>query len=599
MGVITNFRYKFGIFFLIVIMVLYLAILFQMQIGKHLFYDREANVFLSRLEKINASRGEILDSNSNVLANNLTMFILKISLQQYYNMPATTRIEMIDFLSSTLDIDKSIILSKLQEPGGYLKDVEIIELTPKMLFKISEKKFYYPALLWTYSFKRNYLVDDSYSHSIGYVGQINQRELRTFYNVSGYDNTSTIGKLGVEQVYDNYIRGQEGLIKYKVDSKERRIDDGSIIKNMVPGNDVVLNINKDIQDLAKNALGKRYGSVVVLKPSTGAVLALHNYPYYSMKDVYNKDNKEDYSFLNKAIHSFYPPASIFKLVVAAAILEERVIDKDRKIYCPGYFKVGNRIFHCWKPGGHGYVNLEEAIAHSSNVYFYTLGLKYLGVDRIRKYAKEFGFGEKTGIDLPNEVAGLLPSPEWKEKTFNQPWVGGDTVNFSIGQGFLNATPMQIVNMVAMIANEGVVYKPRIVNKILKGGTNKVVLENKPEILRKTNLISKNTFKLLKKYMRSVITYGTARYAVLTKAVKVGGKTGTGQTGIDGFENSSFIGLAPYNGSADNQIIVFSLVEAKSNVDWWPAKSTDLIMQGIFANQSYEDILKGYRPWYIR
>lgn len=141
MGVITNFRYKFGIFFLIVIMVLYLAILFQMQIGKHLFYDREANVFLSRLEKINASRGEILDSNSNVLANNLTMFILKISLQQYYNMPATTRIEMIDFLSSTLDIDKSIILSKLQEPGGYLKDVEIIELTPKMLFKISEKSF--------------------------------------------------------------------------------------------------------------------------------------------------------------------------------------------------------------------------------------------------------------------------------------------------------------------------------------------------------------------------------------------------------------------------------------------------------------------------
>lgn len=121
-------------------MVLYLAILFQMQIGKHLFYDREANVFLSRL-KINASRGEILDSNSNVLANNLTMFILKISLQQYYNMPAATRIEMIDFLSSTLDIDKSIILSKLQEPGGYLKDVEIIELTPKMLFKISEKSF--------------------------------------------------------------------------------------------------------------------------------------------------------------------------------------------------------------------------------------------------------------------------------------------------------------------------------------------------------------------------------------------------------------------------------------------------------------------------
>ncbi len=201
--------------------------------------------------------------------------------------------------------------------------------------------------------------------------------------------------------------------------------------------------------------------------------------------------------------------------------------------------------------------------------------------------------------MPNEVSGLLPSPEWKEKTFNQSWVGGDTVNFSIGQGFLNATPIQIVNMVAMIANEGVIYKPRIVNKILKGGGNEVLLENKPEILRKTNLISKNTFKLLKKYMRSVITYGTARYAVLTKAVEVGGKTGTGQTGIDGFENSSFIGLAPYNGSADNQIIVFSLVEAKSNVDWWPAKSTDLIMQGIFANQSYEDILKGYRPWYIR
>ncbi|QMU99466.1 penicillin-binding protein 2 [Borrelia sp. A-FGy1] len=599
MKVIFKERYRFGLLLVSFVFFIYFFTLFKMQIGKHLFYDREATVLLSRVEKINASRGEILDSNLNVIANNITAFVLKVSLEQYYNMSLEDREEMLDFLSNTLNIDRELIFSKIEAPRGYLKDVEIVELSPEMLFRISEKRSYYPALLWSYSFKRNYLVDNSYSHPIGYVGRINQRELRSFYNVKGYDNNSTIGKSGIEQIYDSYIRGKDGLIKYKVDSKERKIDNGSIIENMTPGNNIVLNLNKDIQMLAKNTLGDRYGTIVVLKPSTGGILALHNYPYYSMKDVYNKYSREDYSFLNRAVQSVYPPASIFKLVMATAILEEKVFDKDRKIHCPGYFKVGNRIFNCWHRGGHGYVNLEEAIAHSCNVYFYTMGLKYLGAEKIFKYAREYGFGERTGIDLPNEVSGLLPSPEWKEKTFKQPWVGGDTVNFSIGQGFLNATPIQIANMIAMIANEGFVYKPRVVNKILDGSTNKVVLESTPEILRNTKLISKSTFKFLKKYMRSVITYGTAKNSVLTKAVSVAGKTGTGQTGVIGFENSSFVGLAPYNQTSDEQVIVFSLVEGRSNADMWPAKAVDLIMQGIFANQSYEDILREYRPWYIR
>ncbi|BCR21312.1 penicillin-binding protein 2 [Borrelia miyamotoi] len=600
MKVILKGRYRFGLLLLSFVFFSYLFTLFKMQIGKHLLYDKEATVLLSRVDKIKASRGEILDSNFNILANNLTIFVLKISLEQYYGMSLEDREEMLNFLSSVLGIEKELIISKIEAPRGYLKDVEIVELSPEMLFRVAEKRSYYPALLWTYSFKRNYLVDDSFSHSIGYVGKINQRELRAFYNVKGYDNNSTIGKLGIEQTYDSYIRGKEGLIKYRVDSRERKIDSGSIIGYMIPGNSIVLNINKDIQILAKKTLGERYGSVVVLKPSTGSVLALYNYPYYSMNDVYNKYSKEDYSFLNRAIQSVYPPASIFKLVMTTALLEERVIDKDRKIYCLGYFRVGNRIFHCWHRSGHGYVNLEQAVAHSCNVYFYILGLKYLGIEKIFKYAKEYGFGEKTGIDLPNEVSGLLPSPEWKEKTFNQTWVGGDTVNFSIGQGFLSATPIQIANMIAMIANEGVVYKPRIVNRILNGNSNEVILENVPEVLRKTDIISKNTFKLLKNYMRNVITYGTARNSVLTKAVKVIGKTGTGQTGVTGLENSSFVGLAPYGGAPDEQIIIFSLVEGRSNVDnMWAAKSIDLMMQGIFANQNYEDILKEYRPWYIR
>ncbi|AGT27662.1 penicillin-binding protein 2 [Borrelia miyamotoi] len=600
MKVILKSRYRFGLLLLSFVFFYYLFTLFKMQIGKHLLYDKEATVLLSRVDKIKASRGEILDSNFNVLANNLTIFVLKISLEQYYGMSLEDREEMLNFLSSILGIEKELIISKIEAPRGYLKDVEIVELSPEMLFRVAEKRSYYPALLWTYSFKRNYLVDDSFSHSIGYVGKINQRELRAFYNVKGYDNNSTIGKLGIEQTYDSYIRGKEGLIKYRVDSRERKIDSGSIIGYMIPGNSIVLNINKDIQMLAKKTLGERYGSVVVLKPATGRVLALYNYPYYSMNDVYNKYSKEDYSFLNRAIQSVYPPASIFKLVMTTALLEERVIDQDRKIYCLGYFRVGNRIFHCWHRSGHGYVNLEQAIAHSCNVYFYILGLKYLGIEKIFKYAKEYGFGEKTGIDLPNEVSGLLPSPEWKEKTFKQTWVGGDTVNFSIGQGFLSATPIQIANMIAMIANEGVVYKPRIVNRILNGNSNEVILENVPEVLRKTDIISKNTFKLLKNYMRNVITYGTARNSVLTKAVKVIGKTGTGQTGVTGLENSSFVGLAPYGGAPDEQIIIFSLVEGRSNVDnMWAAKSIDLMMQGIFSNQSYEDILKEYRPWYIR
>ncbi|MGD9552697.1 MAG: penicillin-binding transpeptidase domain-containing protein, partial [Candidatus Caldatribacteriota bacterium] len=282
---------------------------------------------------------------------------------------------------------------------------------------------------------------------------------------------------------------------------------------------------------------------------TGKILALVSYPDYD-PNIFTQQmtitqwqeiaQSKDNILCNRAIQGIYPPGSVFKLIIAIAALEEGIVDLNSKVYCPGYYQLGDSLFKCWKENGHGNQTIVEAIANSCNVFFYTMGSK-LGIDKLHYYAKLFGFGEKTGIDLPGELAGLVPSQEWKRKTFNQSWYPGDTVNMSIGQGFLLVTPFQIHNMLCLIANEGNYFKPSYVDKIVSR-SGEVIKKLQPELIREID-ISKNTFQIIKKGMRKVVEDGTGRSANIEE-VKIAGKTGTAQN-PQGENHAWFVGFAPY------------------------------------------------------
>ena len=243
------------------------------------------------------------------------------------------------------------------------------------------------------------------------------------------------------------------------------------------------------------------------------------------------------------------------------------------------------------------MSLFGGLAQSCNIYFQTVALDYQGIDLIADYMHQFGLGERTGIDLHGEVTGIAPSPRWKELTRNQKWVGGDTYNTAIGQGYTAVTPIQMANAVALIVNEGVVYQPRVLKEIRDPISGEVIEDVAPRVLR-TSTISKETFKQVQQAMRGVITDGTAEVVITTEAVDVAGKTGTGEVGLEERWDSWFVAYGPYGASPDDTVVVVVLVEAANEWEWWAPKAADLIFQGIFADQTYQEAVDTLRPWYI-
>ena len=294
-------------------------------------------------------------------------------------------------------------------------------------------------------------------------------------------------------------------------------------------------------------MAEKKGAIIVSEPSTGKIMAMVSYPDYdpnmftqqiSLSQWQTIAENEDNVLCNRNIQSVYPPGSVFKLVTAIAALEEGIINTNSTISCPGYYKEGNITFKCWKEDGHGNLAIINAIANSCNV-FYTMGRK-LGIDKLSYYATLLGFGEKTGIDLPGEQVGLVPSQDWKRKNFNQSWYPGDSVNMSIGQGFLLVTPLQVHNLLCLIANEGFYCKPHYVEKIVaKSG--ELIKQSIPEITHKTD-VSQNTFKIIKEGMKRVVESGTGRSANISE-IEIAGKTGTAQN-PQGENHAWFVGFAP-------------------------------------------------------
>ncbi|MDR2073665.1 MAG: penicillin-binding protein 2 [Spirochaetaceae bacterium] len=584
-------------FLFIFVFSLYTIRLFNMQIVSGEQYRRRSVDIAKRTTVLPAQRGEIYDRNFTdpMVVNNDT-FAVTITPGE---VPEEKIPALITRVAELLRVPRREVEEKI--PPQYYHLYQPLNIASNVPFEtvavLAENLDTLPGLSWQSTPIRNYGDLGSLSHIIGYVGNITREELTQLYN-QGYQQGDIIGKLGIERQYDGILRGRDGIETRTVDVRGQRIS-GSLTREAPSmGKNLVLTVDRSIQLLAEKALGERMGAVVVMKPN-GEILAMVSYPWYD-PNLFNRSNiSAEYSalindqnkpFLNRAIQSNYPPASTFKILMTTALLAENLINPELKINCTGGMDYGERLWRCWARGGHGWVNLQQALAVSCDIYFWIAGRDYVGIDRIVRYARAFGFGELSGIDLPGEIEGSIPTRQWKERTYHERWLAGDTMNTSIGQGFTLVTPLQITNLVATVINDGVAYKPHVLKEVRDPVSGAIEQTLTPEPIHDMrNQVSPRVFETVRNNMRTVITQGSARYPDNIRAVELAGKTGTAEVGLPDRWHCWFTAYGPFNTTNhDEQVIVTVLVEATNPWDWWSPYATAIIFQGIFANQSYEE-----------
>jgi penicillin-binding protein 2 len=588
--------------FFIAVFVIYSARLFNMQILSGDLYRSRAQDIARRTTVIPARRGEIYDRNFNQpLVLNTDSFSVNIIPAE---VPAGQLSGLLGRLAVFLDVPKDQLERKIPAQSAFLyQSVELAVNVPyPVIAAIAENVDTLPGISWQSKPLRNYIDTRSLSHIIGYVGDITRDELTMLYN-RGYQQSDVIGKAGIERQYDEILRGREGREIRTVDVRGRRIsgDTGHLRESPVMGKNLVLTIDKDIQTLSEQALGDRIGAVVVMKPSSGEILAMVSYPWYDPNIFTSSNTGTEYQalinnpnkpFLNRVIQSSYPPASTFKIVMTSGVLQENVFSPDQLIDCQGEISYGDRQWRCHiRRPGHGRLNLSKAMAQSCDIYYWTVGRDYLGVERIVSYAHDFGFGEVSGIDLPGEISGFIPTPQWKERRFHERWLGGDTMNMSIGQGYTLVTPIQMAGMVSMVVNGGRIYQPHILKEVRDPVSGAVERSVQPKVIHESE-ISPEVFETVRRDMRGVISEGTAQFPLNIKSVEIAGKTGTGEVGLQERWHSWFAAYAPYKtDDPDERIVVSIIVEAVNSWEWWAPYASAIIFQGIFAGQSYEEAVR--------
>ncbi len=573
--------------------------LFNLQVIKGGEYRKQVKEEVVRKRNISTQRGEIFDRHYDVpLVINMETYNINIIPGA---IPEQRINEVFDKLTDFLKLKKDYITKKIPADSYHL--YQPVELKKDVSFStisyIAEHIDEFPGVTWTTSLKRTYLESGSFSHILGYIGDIDKKELQILAN-EGYMQDMQIGKTGIEKQYDKILRGKDGKILRIVDVNEKQINEQA--EDIIPpelGKNIVLTIDRKIQKLCEDTLGKHKGAMIVLKPHTGEILAMVSYPNFDLNKFYTPGYYNslrvdpDKPLINRAIHE-YMPASVFKIIMSTAILEEHSFPITSTVFCSGRIFWGDRYFHCWLLSGHGYQDLFHAFTNSCNVYFMTVGRDHVGVENIIKYAREYNLGKLTGIDIPGELEGFIPTPEWKEENKDMIWLPGDTMNLSIGQGFIQVTPLQIADVIAMVVNKGTIYKPFLLKEVRDPISGEVISRTKPEVLRTTNAIKPSTFEFIQRAMRNVVENGTARYAIYTKAVKVAGKTGTSQIGPQAEDktNEWFAAYAPYDAKdPSKQVVVVIITEYVPKGEWWSAVMANYIFQGIFADQTYAEVAR--------
>jgi penicillin-binding protein 2 len=436
--------------------------------------------------------------------------------------------------------------------------VIVTDVDRKTLTKVAERTTELPGIIIQVNPKRYYTCGKLCAHILGYIGEISKEELKRKRD-EGYKYGDLIGKSGIEGYYDVFLRGKDGGKQIEVDVRGRQL---RVLGDMepIPGNNLVLTIDHKLQQIASDALGNKSGAVVVMNPNNGEILAMVSKPSFDpnmflghmtpqqAKRIFSDTR---YPLLNRAIQALYSPGSVFKIIVTAAALENKIIKEEDCYSCGGIYWLGDQRFICFHREKHGEVNIIDALTHSCNIFFYQVGYK-LGVNRISKFAQEVGLGHKTSIDLPSEASGLVPTRSWKKKRYKEAWYSGDTINLSIGQGFILTTPLQLAQALSVIVNGGRVFRPRIVKQMIDSSGNIKVFN--PWIKGIISL-SDQTQKVLFKGLESVVANGTGKRAFLPY-IRVGGKTGTVQTRT-GEDHALFLCFAPVNSP---KVVISVIVE---------------------------------------
>ncbi|UCB56575.1 MAG: penicillin-binding protein 2 [Candidatus Omnitrophota bacterium] len=499
------------------------------QLIKESYYFRLSQNNRIKLVKLSAARGEIYDRKGKILAGRRLIFNAAVLPQETRNIEKS-----IKALSPILNISEQRLLRQFKRnfSAPFIPVVLACDIPKEKAVVLECRESDIPGLVVRTESLRDYRSRRSFSHILGYLGRLREEELKRVktYGLGGIEDL--VGRSGVEEAFDAYLRGERGGKQVEVDSR------GHLVKVLglrepLSGEKLYLTIDADLQRYVEGLLEEKKGVCIVMDVERGEILSMVSKPDFDPnmfitalngnlkagRQISELLTSKEAPLVNRAISGTYPPGSIFKIVVAAAALETGKITIDEKFNCPGCFKVGRREFFCWNLDGHGNEDIHSALCHSCNVFFYRLGLA-VGPDKISSFARRFGLGSATGVDLPYESTGLVPSKSWKYKVKKEKWYDGETANFSIGQGYLLVTPLQITQLISAVANGGYLVRPHIVKRIG---------EEEAAVSRKKIGLKEETLEIIKEGMRRVIgdERGTGHRARIA-GVEWAAKTGTAQ-----------------------------------------------------------------------
>lgn len=526
--------FRSRVFFAIAFVTFFLLILLSryayLQIVHYEEFREAADKNRIRLQPIAPARGYIYDRNGILLADNYPVFTATLSKADVTDIDKT--VERLKPIINLTEEDIERFNSRVKTAKKTERVTLKLNLTEVDIARFSEVKFSFPGVAIETQMTRYYPHGELFAHAIGYVGRINDKELKSI-DKDAYAGTNLIGKIGVENHYEDLLHGVPGFESIETDAY------GNVLrklgrKDAVRGNDLYLSLDYGLQQVAAEQLVGRRGAIVAMDPNTGEILALVSSPSFNPNLFVTGISGKDYSALrdnldqplyNRAVQGSYPPGSTIKPMSALGGIHYGTVDWSTAISDPGYFHLpgDSHKFRDWRKTGHGTVNMHKSIVISCDTYFYILAYQ-MGIDRMNEWMRQFGFGEKTGVDLPSESTGLYPSPEWKMRTRKSKWLKGETISVSIGQGAFTATPLQLAMATAITANHGAHVIPHVLRES-KGAKPHTVL-NAPDGKIKFNGTDDDWVKM-RDAMVDVIQSGTGR-GIRTPMYSIAGKTGTAQ-----------------------------------------------------------------------